>query len=294
MLAGLHSKYFDLYLEKDLIPVLNSFEQIKGWAHKSQKRAQKLQAVFQVDLGLNRLGISFAEFTTLIDNTDYLENLSPGLIIGHLPFGNDHSNPQNPEHLQMFQRFREKLPGWRGSIAASSTLFLGPEYHQDMVRIGSALFGVNPKRGQTNPMLPVVALESRIIQVRELEAGQTVGYGGMFRAARKSLIGIVSIGTSDGLHRQVSLNGSGSAYIAGHRTPVIGSGGSDMIFVDLSEVPAPLAVVGQPVELLGKNIDVEMMAKQGGFTEYDILVGFNHRMARTYLRPDQIERRSKL
>lgn len=284
VLAGLHSQCFDIYLENDLIPVLNSLEHIKGWAHKSKNSKKKLPGVIQVDIGLKRLGLSFEEFNTLVNNTDFLNYLTPVLIIGHLPFGNDHSNPQNQVHFELFQEFRNKLQSWHGSIGASSALFLGPDYHQDLVRIGSALFGVNPTRGQLNPMLPVVTLESRIIQIRDLEAGQTVGYGGMFRSTQKSLIGVVSIGTSDGLHRQISLSGKGTAFIDGYKVSIIGSGGSDMIFVDLSDIPSPFAVVGQTVELLGKNIDLETMAVQGGLTEYDILTGFNQRLGRAYIK----------
>ncbi len=284
VIAGLHNQCFDIYLENDLIPVLNSLEHIKGWAHKSQNSKKKLPGVIQVDIGLNRLGLSFDEFTTLVNHTDFLSYLTPELLMAHLPFGNDHSNPKNQTHLELFQEYRKQLLGWQGSIAASSTLFLGPHYHQDLVRIGCALLGVNPTRGQTNSMLPVVTLESRIIQIRELEVGQTVGYGGMFQATQKSLIGVVSIGTSDGLNRQISLSGKGTAYIDGHRVSIIGSGGSDMIFVNLTEIPVSLAVVGQTVELLGKNIDLETMAQQGGITEYDILTGFNQRLGRSYIK----------
>ena len=284
VLAGLHRQFFGPYLEHDLIPVLNSLDHIKGWAQESQRKGIRLPGVIQVDIGLNRLGLTLDELTTLVTQTDLLDHLTPELIIGHLPFGNDHKNPANRDHLALFQEFRSKLPAWRGSIANSAAVFLGTDYHQDIVRTGSALLGVNPKRGQPNPMLPVLSLESRIIHIRDLEAGQTVGYGGTFRADRKTALGIVSIGASDGLDRQVSLSGHGTAYIDGHRAAIIGSGGSDMIFVDLTEIPGHSAVVGQTVEFLGPNIDLEAMAKQAGATEYDILTGFGQRPGRIYLK----------
>lgn len=285
VLTGLHDAFWDRYLADDLIPVLNSPDHVAGWARAGRDHGVRPPAAIQVDLGLHRLGLSPDELTALAARPEALSGLTPDLLIGHLPFGNDHGDPRNGEHLALFRKLCAGLPGWRRSIANSAAVFLAPDYHLDLVRTGSALCGVNPRRGAANPMRPVVTLESRVIQVRDLPAGRTIGYRGTFRAARDTRLGIVAIGSSDGFGRQFTGDGQGIAWIAGHEVAIIGAGGSDMIFVDLTDLPAEAAAVGQPVELLGPHIDLEAAARRAGTTEYDLLTGLGRRPERVYLSP---------
>ena len=283
VLAGLHDRLFESYVENDLIPVLNSPGHVAGWAREGGRRGVKLPGAVQVDLGLNRLGLTCDELEALAAGSGLLAQLTPDLLIGHLPFANDGDSPANPSHLARFREVRKRLPAWRGSLASSAAVFLGPDYRQDLVRAGSALFGVNPTRGRPNPMLPVVSLESRIIQVRDLGIGQTIGYDGSFRARRRTVLGIVSVGASDGIDRKISLGGRATVLIAGHSAEIIGAGGTDMLFVDLTGIPRALCVAGQAVELLGRSLDLETMARQSGITEYEILAGLGRRPERSYL-----------
>ena len=158
------------FVEHALVPVLNDPGQISAW-EQAAARQSKLPAMLHVDTGMARLGLSLREFERL---TDVL--VRPGAIcwralISHLACADAPSHPLNFEQRASFAVARNRLGTMPASLAASSGIFLGRDFHFDFVRPGAALYGVNPRAGAPNPMQQIVRLNARILQIREVDAG---------------------------------------------------------------------------------------------------------------------------
>src|SRR5207244_9169665 len=140
------------------------------------------------------------------------------------------------EQLSRFRAFVKAMPGAPTSLANSSGIFLGPDYHFDLLRPGAALYGINPLPGQSNPMLPVVALHARILQTRRIDAFQTVGYGAAWRSARPSRVATIALGYADGYFR-IPINRT-HAHLGGHPVPVSGRLPTHLVSIDVPGPPA--------------------------------------------------------
>jgi alanine racemase len=163
------------------------------------------------------------------------------------------------------------------SIANSAALLARPETHAQWVRPGLALYGVSPFAGQLGGALglrAVMTLESTVIAVREVAAGESVGYGATWRAARPSRIAILAGGYGDGLLR--SLPSGAPVLISGRRAPLAGRVSMDMIAVDVTELPP--VTVGDQVELWGRNLPVEEVAAAAGTIPYELLCSVSQRV----------------
>src|SRR5690606_19563414 len=139
--------------------------------------------------------------------------------------GDDPDHPMNAQQNARFAQIRERFPGIPASLANSAGVFNGAAFHHDLVRPGIALYGGRAVSGVANPARPVVHLAGRVIQVRTVDPGQTVGYGATWTAHRRSRIAVVSVGYADGYMRMVgAVNGKASAraFVAGSFAPVVG------------------------------------------------------------------------
>src|SRR5262249_50990053 len=160
-------------------------------------------AALHFDPGMNRLGFAIEEaplFAARVKMPDH----GISLIMSHLACAETPSHALNVKQVAVFRDLRFMFRGTATSLANSSGIFLGPATHCDMVRPGAALFGVNPTPATQNLMEPVVSLKARIVQVREVLRGETVGYGATWTAARASRVAVVSVGYGDGYPRAAS------------------------------------------------------------------------------------------
>jgi alanine racemase len=154
-----------------------------------------------------------------------------------------------------------------------------------MVRPGAALYGVNPTPEADNPMQPVVELKARIVQIRNVDRGETVGYGGTWTARRPTKLAIVSAGYADGYFRAASANDGtrgAEVVVAGKRCPVAGRISMDLMAVDVTDLPANGARRGHMVTLLGEGITVDELAHHFGTIGYEVLTSLGSRYARLY------------
>jgi alanine racemase len=180
----------------------------------------------------------------------------------------------NGEQLSRFQQALAMLPPAPASLAASHGAMLGMEYHFDLVRPGVALYGANPQaqegtgKGAVNLMQTAAVLTARVLQVRRIDSGSSVGYAATFRAKRPSMIATVALGYADGIPR--TLSNKGGAAIAGVRVPVVGRISMDLITLDVSALAEP-PHIGADVELLGDTISLGEVAERAGTNEYEIL-----------------------
>ena len=266
-----------------LIPVLNDPVQIEAWT--SLLSGEKPPAMIHIDTGLSRLGLSAAEFA---DGIERIRAIGPSLLISHLACAEAAGHALNTVQRERFLAATQRLPGHRGSLAASSGIFLGSDFHFDEVRPGAALYGVNPLPGLTNPMRPVVRLAAKIVQIRKIDSGESVGYGAAHVMDGPGLLATASIGYADGWPRSLSHRGCG--WLAGKRMPLVGRISMDLATFDVSAAPPAELYPGNMIELIGEHYGVDDAAADAGTIGYEILTALGARYHRVYRQPEESPR----
>ena len=168
----------------------------------------------------------------------------------------------------------------RLSIANSSGIFLGPEFHLTMTRPGAALYGLSPLKDHPNPMRQVIKLEGKILQTRFVDTGMTVGYGATHLVGAPGRIATVGIGYADGFMRR--LGNKGFAFIAGRRVPIVGRVSMDLMTLDVSALPPEETKPGAVVELLGPHQSPDDLATAADTNGYEVLTALGRRYRRIY------------
>ena len=266
----------------NLIPVLNESGQIEAWRNIAEQRGG-LSAILHVDTGMSRLGLTAREFAALADDVLPCKAIRWRALMSHLACADTPEHPLNETQCRRFAAARQKFPEMRASLAASSGIFLGPEYHFDLVRPGAALYGVNPQPGRPNPLRPVVRLRGKILQIREIDRGESVGYGAAHMMEAPGRVATLGVGYADGWLRSLSHRGCG--HIAGMRVPVLGRVSMDLLTFDVSAVDPALAHPGAMIELLGDAYGVDDAAADAGTIGYEILTALGSRYHRIYRDP---------
>ena len=268
-----------------LIPVLSTPAQIKAWRGFAQTNDVLMESLVQIDTGMNRLGLTAAEFAGLMNDPDGFAGLTPLALMSHLACAETPAHPlnrlQHERFVSMLSTFRLKFADVKGSLANSSGVFLGTGFHFDFARPGAALYGVNPTPGAPNPMIPVVRLKAKILQVRRVDAASPVGYGATFQAPDGAKLATVSTGYADGLIR--SWGAGGHAYVDDIRVAVAGRVSMDLTTFDVSNVPESALGPGAVVDILGSRQTVDDLAKESGTIGYEILTALGGRYHRRYL-----------
>jgi len=284
VLNGLLPGTASAYVGCNLHPVLGSLAEFAEWTSFVAATGWHGGAALQVDTGMSRLGLSFEEAAWLADQPQS-ERGELVLLMSHLACAEVPEHPLNARQMAAFRELRNLFPGIPGSLANSSGIFLDPEAHHDLVRPGVALYGANPTPFHVNPMRTVVNLSARIIQVRTVEEGETVGYGAGWTAKRTTRLAVVSIGYGDGLLRATSGRDDkpgAEAVVAGRRCPVAGAVSMDLLALDVSDLPEDKPRRGDFVTLLGQEIGVDELASHAGTIGYEILTSLGRRYRRIY------------
>jgi alanine racemase len=288
VLNGLLPGSTEAYLRHRLRPVLGSSEDMDEWAAFCRAKSRKLEAAIHVDTGMNRLGIGIAEGMALKNNPHW-QDFTPALLMSHFVSAEENENPLNRRQIEAFRAVRETVPHIRASLANSSGIFLGDNPHFDLVRPGYALYGGNPTPHAENPMQSVVRLEGRIVQLRWIEAQDTVGYNARWLATDRRRIATISVGYADGYPRAASARGSsdesilaGVALVDGRSCPFAGNVSMDLIAVDVTDVPEGAIARGDRVTLIGDHLTVDEVGRRAGTIGYEILTNLGRRYARHY------------
>ncbi|HHV66491.1 MAG TPA: alanine racemase [Ochrobactrum intermedium] len=260
-----------------ILPVLNSLEQIENWAALAARQGRKLPALLQLDTGMSRLGLSASEFERLLENFALLDNIDIKFVISHLASGDEPENAANARQLANMTALLVRLPKLPVAFANSGGSFLDKSYHFDLARPGVALYGVGPE----NEVVPVLTLSARIIQVRDIDKGAAVGYGGTYVAEGPMRVATIAVGYADGWFR--SLSNKGSAFFGDTRLPIIGRVSMDSITLDVSALPEGTLKLGSLVELIGPHQRLEDVARDCDTIPYEILTALGNRYARVYV-----------
>jgi alanine racemase len=265
-----------------IIPVLNSLAQIDAWARQAKALNLALPAMLQVDSGMSRLGLAPAEVAQLAASPARMAGIDLRCVMSHLACAEVGDHPANRLQLAAFGAARRHWPNARASFANSSGIFLGPDFHFDLLRPGAALYGVAPVEGKPNPMRPVVSLRGRVLQTRTVPAGTPVGYGWRWSAALEpTRLATIAVGYADGWLR--SLTGRGHVYWHGHALPLVGTVSMDTVVIDASSLPDDALVDDPWVELLGREQGVDDAARAAGTIAYEILTSLGARYRRRYV-----------
>ncbi len=275
ILNGIHPGAEDECADAGLTAVADSAAQLAAWQATARRRAQKLPVAVQVDSGMSRLGMSPAEVDAL--GEDAFDGLDLKLVMSHLACADEPDNPANEQQRLAFEELRAKLPPAPASLANSSGIFLGEEFHYDIARPGAALYGINPTPQDENPMRQVVRLEAKVIQTRDLDlAGIGIGYGHIYRTKGPMRTATIALGYADGWPR----NAGTAAWFGETRLPFVGRVSMDSIILDISALEPGLLQPGDLVELLGPHQTVDQVAAVAGTIGYEILTGLGSRFYR--------------
>jgi alanine racemase len=268
--------------EARLTPVLNHLGQARAWSEVAT--TSPLPALLHVDTGMTRLGFDEAETARIATDPTCLSGIRVEGIMSHLACADQPSHEFNGEQRRRFDSVLVQLASLhpsKRSLANSSGIFLGPDYHYDLVRPGAALFGVAPQRTAPNPMAQVINLKGKILQTHLIDTPRSVGYGATHRAERGRRIATVAVGYADGYFR--ALSGSARAHVGQTPVQVVGRVSMDLITVDVTDVPESDVRPGNYVDLIGPHHTVDDLAREAGTIGYEVLTSLGPRYARHYI-----------
>lgn len=254
----------DMIGDLNLVPMINSIDQMVRHVEALPRHPFGIQ----LDTGMNRLGMEAEEWLALRDTA---LDLSPTLIMSHLACADEPDHPMNRQQLEVFHELTDGLSVPR-SLAATGGILLGPEYHFDVTRPGVGLYGGLP----FEEAMPVARLDLPVIQVREIQAGETVGYGNTWEATERAVIATVAAGYADGIHRL--MGPKTSLYAGDEPCPIRGRISMDLIGVDITH----LEEQPQGLTLLGPQQTVDVIAANAQTIGYEVLTSLGGRMSRRY------------
>lgn len=273
VLNGFLPEWGDAFIEINARPVINSTTELAEWDAFVGARVWRGGAALHVDTGMRRLGITADEAAALAPRAQ-TENHGIALIMSHLACAETPDHPLNAAQIQLFRELHLLYPGIPASLANSSGIFLGSPAHHDLARPGAGLYGINPTPGRPNPMHNVVELTGRILQLRSVARGETVGYGATWTAKHNSRIAVAALGYADGLLRAASgtdQHPGGAAMIAGKRCPIVGRISMDLICIDVTELSNGAVHRGDDAAVIGADLTVDDVAATAGTIGYEIL-----------------------
>jgi alanine racemase len=247
----------------------------------SAKPTRPVRAWLKVETGMHRLGLEPEKAESACEALSSSGNIQPGLVLcTQLACADDLASPVTQQQVSRLSSFAAKHKLLL-SIANSAAIMAWPESHAQWNRPGYMLYGNSPfamAQRNNEGLLPAMTLASEIMAIREVAAGDGVGYGLDWVAQKQSRVGIISIGYGDGYPRHAPAGTP--VLVNGARVPLAGRVSMDMISVDLTNHPE--ARIGDSVELWGKNLSVNEVASSAGTIGYDLLAGLTRRLPLVY------------
>ncbi len=267
-----------VFAAERITPVLGSLADIARWGAEAASQSRTLPALLHVDTGMARTGLSPAELEAIRERPHLLDGIEIQILMTHLVSAEIPDDEINQRQLTRFAAAKTLFPKAQASLANSAGIFLGPAFTADLARPGAALYGINPTPRAANPMLSAVRLTARILQIRDIGVGETVGYNATWTARRPSRIATVPVGYADGFLRNLSNNSWASVGAA--KLPLVGRVSMDLTTFDVTD--APHIEPGDALELIGPGHDADALAAEAGTNGYEILTSLGRRYQRKY------------
>ncbi|HVV40193.1 MAG TPA: alanine racemase [Nitrobacter sp.] len=284
VLDGFFQNSGNAFAEINCRPVIGDLNELAEWDVFCRRSGWSGGAAVHIDTGMNRLGLTLNEAQGIIPRINAGDH-GITLVMSHLACAEMLNHPLNARQMNAFREIASLFSGVSASLANSSGIYLGPQFQFDLVRPGAALYGVNPTPEADNPMQPVVELKARIVQTRNIERGESVGYGATWTARRQTRLAIVSAGYADGYFRAAGSNDGtrgAEAIVAGARCPVAGRISMDLMAIDVTDLPPKTVRRGQWATLIGEGITVDELAHHFGTIGYEVLTSLGNRYKRIY------------
>jgi alanine racemase len=300
VMGGYYGGAYEEIAARDVVPVVYDLSQIEGLARAARALGRPALAHLKVDTGMARLGVRMADLEAFAARlADYPEVRITGLMT-HLACADaEEAGSKNAGYTaDQLARFEEATARLRraGAIddstvrhAANSAALLRGDAVFDAVRPGIAIFGVSPLLSARSELRAAMRVRSEIVDVRTIEAGESVGYGALYRATRTTRIATIPMGYADGLSRHLS--NRGHVLVRGRRAPVVGAVSMDMSMIDVTDVPGTslrdeVVVLGAQEGVLGKDaITADEIAAHGGTIAWEVLTSISRRVPRFYREP---------
>lgn len=259
-----------------ITPVISSPEMFDFWKHN---RIPEIRPVIQVESGLNRLGFRENDLQKLSAND--LKEFS--MVMSHLACGDEKEHFMNIHQLEKFRYLKNRyFNDTPASLSASDGVFLGKDFHFDMVRLGAAMYGINSAPYRLSQMHNVVTIKAPVLQITDLPKGDFVGYSATYRANSNRTIAIVSIGYGDGIPRSLSNVGKVFFKIKNKvaEARIIGRVSMDNIICDVTDIKN--IKVGDLAYLAADFYTIDDVAKDAGTISYELIsrIGKNPRFVR--------------
>lgn len=264
------------FLNNNIVPVLNSIGQIQLWLNFAMKKGLKLPAIIQVDTGMTRLGVNYQELISYLQaNFELLTGkLDIKYIISHLACAEEENHPLNKQQLEKMLALKKLFPEIKFSLANSAGIFLGKEFHFDLVRPGALLYGFVPDFKKIPFVQEMAEYYSTVSQIRIVEEDAAISYGATKSVSKGTKLAVVSMGYADGLPR--GLSNKGICYIEDYQAPIVGIVSMDCTVIDVTAVPDKFLYEGAQVEILGPNSSIEDIATAANVTGWEILTSIGN------------------
>lgn len=278
VLEGAHEDTVASLVEHGLVPVLNTPAQFAAWAPTGRS------ALVHVDTGMRRLGLPFEQAAEVIA----AGGVEVEMLVSHFARADEPEHSFNAVQLKRVDAVVAALARRGFDLPISMGNSAGILAHlgtANEARAGVALYGGHPFATGDNPMMPVLRLDGRVLQVCVVPAGEPIGYGGAHVAKAAMRIATVGAGYADGVPRLLS--GRGRVYVGGAFCPIVGRISMDMLQVDVGPAEAGAKVEakveeGDWAEVLGANVTLDEVAGHAQTLGYEILTSLGARAARVY------------
>ena len=286
VLSEIPSQGADEAVEQRIICTVYSAEAAEALSNAAIRQGKNAMVHMKVDTGMHRIGVRPALFKGLLRQVAAMPGIDVEGCFTHFALADEPTDPYTEKQLDLFLRLREEhcseIPIWHAANSAGAFFF--PDSRLDMVRIGIAMYGLQPSAARSAPveLFPVLSLRARLSYVQDVQAGEGVSYGLTFRPGENTRIGTVPLGYGDGYSRLLS--NRASVLIMGRRYPVVGNVCMDQLMVDLD---GSAYEPGEAVTLVGadgqESVTLEELADIVGTINYELACMLGARLPRLYL-----------
>lgn len=284
VLGGVREGDEVIFAKENFIPVIYSVEMLHRWVNYCVSTNQYLATAIKIDTGMSRFGMQINEFLK-----EFLHfpktNINLVLLMSHLACADDKLHPLNELQLKKFQAIvaqaKSVFPLLKASLANSSGIFLGEEWHFDLVRPGAALYGINPQPGNVNPLQKTISLKLPILQIKALVDKASIGYGAGVQLESGARLAIVAGGYADGAHRSLGLKPQGICL--DKKVSAVGRVSMDSTIFDVTDVDATdEEILSSGIEVIGEKLALDDLIKANNSLGYEVLTSLGQRYQRNY------------
>jgi alanine racemase len=280
---GHELKAFSLYHAQNFIPILHSLEILEAYIRFAKNIKTRLPAAIKINTGMNRLGLDPKDLDR-INWQEVKKCLQIDSIHSHLACGRNEKHPLNPKQYDVFIQLCERyFQGIPKGLSASCQLSLPSSFALDLTRQGLNLFGAySPDHLKINPLRFALKVQAKILQIRHLEKGASVGYDAQFIAYKQTKIAVISMGYADGLPLSLS-NKKTPLKIGGIDAPLIGQVSMDLATLDVTHVPEKILEQNCWVDVFYDNMSLYKLANEAQSSMHDIILGLGPRCERIFI-----------